>query len=252
VTVRSPGGVPVHAIVELRRYLLHPGRRDELIELFDAELVEPQEADGMQVVGQFRDLDRPDAFVWLRAFPTMRARRAALEAFYGGAVWARHGMAAAATMVDSDDVLLLRPFPHDRGLLVPAAGRPAAAAGDGAPGPARGLVVAAICERPPGDAVDVASAVAGELVPTFEAAGARTIGVYETDPSENDFAPLPVRDADVVVWFGAVAGDPGATPLPSGAAWRAAAGRVRRTVGRAPEVLRLAPTPRSLLDGRGP
>ena len=91
----------VHPVVELRRYRLHPGRRDELIELFDRELVETQEATGMQVVGQFRDLDRPDQFVWLRAFASMGARRRSLEAFYGGPVWARHGLAAASTMIDS-------------------------------------------------------------------------------------------------------------------------------------------------------
>lgn len=54
-----------YPVVELRRYTLHPGRRDVLIDLFDRELVESQEAVGMAVLGQFRDLDDPDRFVWL-------------------------------------------------------------------------------------------------------------------------------------------------------------------------------------------
>ncbi|GAA0944994.1 NIPSNAP family protein [Virgisporangium aurantiacum] len=96
-------------LVELRRYVLKPSRRDELIDLFDREFVETQEDLGMTVLGQFRDLDRPDMFVWLRGYPDdMEARRAALAAFYGGPVWKRHGPAANATMIDSDDVLLLR------------------------------------------------------------------------------------------------------------------------------------------------
>src|ERR1041384_845291 len=95
-------------IVELRRYTLHPGRRDELIELFDREFVETQEAAGIAVLGQFRDLDRPEEFVWLRGFPDMPSRSAALRAFYGGPVWKKHSAAANATMIDSDDVLLLR------------------------------------------------------------------------------------------------------------------------------------------------
>ncbi|MBL7255603.1 NIPSNAP family protein [Paractinoplanes lichenicola] len=95
-------------IVELRRYTLREGRRDELIDLFDREFVETQEALGIAVLGQFRDLDRPDQFVWLRGFPDMEARRTALTAFYSGPVWAKHGPAANATMLDSDDVLLLR------------------------------------------------------------------------------------------------------------------------------------------------
>ena len=57
-------------VVELRQYLLHHDRRDELIDLFDRELVETQEDAGMSVIGQFRDPDRPDYFVWLRGFPT--------------------------------------------------------------------------------------------------------------------------------------------------------------------------------------
>ncbi len=53
-------------IVELRQYTLHPGKRDVLIDLFDREFVESQEALGMKVIGQFRDLDNPNRFVWLR------------------------------------------------------------------------------------------------------------------------------------------------------------------------------------------
>ncbi|PYL74556.1 MAG: hypothetical protein DMF26_10535, partial [Verrucomicrobia bacterium] len=47
-------------IVELRQYTLHPGKRDVLIDLFDREFVESQEALGMKIIGQFRDLDNPN------------------------------------------------------------------------------------------------------------------------------------------------------------------------------------------------
>ena len=100
-------------MVELRQYLLKPGRTDDLIEVFDRELVETQEACGMRVIGQFRDLDRPDWFVWLRGFADMEARRQALTDFYDGPVWKEHGPAAADTMIDSDDVLLLEPVSLD-------------------------------------------------------------------------------------------------------------------------------------------
>ena len=71
-------------VVELRQYTLKPGRRDDLIEVFDRHLVEPQEALGMTVIGQFRDRQRPDRFVWLRGFADMEGRHRALEALYGG------------------------------------------------------------------------------------------------------------------------------------------------------------------------
>src|SRR5205809_6455779 len=75
------------AIVELRQYTLHPGKRNVLIDLFDREFVEPQEALGMNVIGQFRDLEHPDRFVWLRGFSDMPSRKQALTDFYGGPVW---------------------------------------------------------------------------------------------------------------------------------------------------------------------
>ncbi|MGW5696152.1 NIPSNAP family protein, partial [Streptomyces asiaticus] len=69
------------AVIELRQYTLRPGRRDELIELFDREFIETQEETGMLVLGQFRDLDEPDRFVWLRGFEDMAVRHDALTAF---------------------------------------------------------------------------------------------------------------------------------------------------------------------------
>nr|MBA3447396.1 NIPSNAP family protein [Pseudaminobacter sp.] len=70
-------------IVELRQYTLHPGRREQLIETFDGHLIEGQEDAGMTVIGQFRDIDDAEKFVWLRGFDTMEARKASLGAFYG-------------------------------------------------------------------------------------------------------------------------------------------------------------------------
>jgi hypothetical protein len=96
-------------IVELRQYTLHRGRREVLIELFDREFIESQEALGMDVIGQFRDLNNPNRFVWLRGFRDMPSRARGLEDFYGGPVWKAHREAANATMIDSDNVLLLRP-----------------------------------------------------------------------------------------------------------------------------------------------
>ena len=74
-------------VLELRQYTLRPGMRDVLIELFEREFVESQEALGMTLVGQFRDLDDPNRFVWLRGFADMTTRAQALHDFYGGPVW---------------------------------------------------------------------------------------------------------------------------------------------------------------------
>lgn len=95
-------------VIELRHYTLHANARDTLVELFERELIEPQEAAGMCIAGLFSDRDDPNRFVWLRGFRDHTSRIEALSTFYGGRVWAAHRDAANATMVDSDNVLLLR------------------------------------------------------------------------------------------------------------------------------------------------
>jgi hypothetical protein len=111
-------------LVELRRYALHPGTRDEMLGIFERELMEGQEAAGMRLLGQFRDLDDPDAFVWLRGFRDMASRYTALWDFYTGPVWKNHQEAVNATMISSDDVLLLRPHGPDGHLPAMTAARP--------------------------------------------------------------------------------------------------------------------------------
>src|SRR4029453_11824447 len=96
-------------VIELRQYTLKPGQREVLIDLFDRYFVEAQESAGMTVIGQFRDRARPDRFVWMRGFSDMAGRHRALERFYSGPVWAAHRTAANDTMLDTNDVLLLRP-----------------------------------------------------------------------------------------------------------------------------------------------
>jgi len=105
-------------IVELRQYTLHPGRRDTLIDLFEREFLDTQAQAGISVLGQFRDLDAADRFVWLRGFEDMERRRVSLERFYGGPAWQAHRDAANATMIDSDDVLLLKPVSPASGFAV--------------------------------------------------------------------------------------------------------------------------------------
>src|SRR5690242_14415397 len=115
------------SVIELRRYVMKPGRRDELIELFEREFVESQEACGMLPLGHYRDMEDPDLFVWLRAFGGMERRREALEAFYlQSDAWLQNRDAANATMVDSDNVLLLRPARPDSSFDLSGLSRPLA------------------------------------------------------------------------------------------------------------------------------
>jgi len=180
-------------VVELRQYTLHPGRRDELIDLFDTHLVGTQEATGMKVIAQFRDLDRPDHFVWLRGFEDMAARKVALETFYGGPVWAAHKEAANATMIDSDDVLLLKP-------AWPASGFDLSGKVRDLPGKAQAetLITATICHITPASEAEFIALFESETIPLLARLGAPLLAGFVTEHAENTFPRLPVRSSENV------------------------------------------------------
>ncbi|WP_405166865.1 NIPSNAP family protein [Nocardia sp. NBC_01499] len=183
-------------VVELRQYTLRPGTRDVLIELFDREFVETQEAVGMRIVAQFRDEDDPDRFVWIRAFPDLATRGAALTAFYvDGAAWRTHAPAARATMVDTDNALLLQPASATSGFTL-AGERPGVHATDLPQ--SRVLATIYYPDTPP---AEFAEFFDKRVRPVLVETGAPPIACYLTDPSPNTFAPLPIRAETVFVWF---------------------------------------------------
>jgi hypothetical protein len=235
------------AIVELRQYTLHPFKRDVLIDLFEHEFVESQEAFGIRVIGTFRDLDDARRFVWLRGFSDMPARAEALQAFYTGPVWKAHREAANATMVDSDNVLLLRP----------------AQAGSGFESDARALA--------PRDATQIPSGLIEVRIYYFDSqpgpveiqrldvmrvaldsVGATRLAVLRTEPSANNYPRLPVREDEPAIvaisrfrdaetyagYIDALAASP---------QWRRQEGALLRDAPRVPDILRLVPTARSRL-----
>jgi hypothetical protein len=181
-------------VVELRRYALHVSRLRDLLAVFERHLIEPQEEAGMTVGATFADEDDPDSFTWLRGFTDHGARVRALEAFYGGPVWARHCDAANATMIDSDDVLLLRPTqpPH----------RPAAAVprGEADADPRRERVLVATHEvADDADALEHWFATAA--IPALEDVLGARVAAWRTDPTPNGFPRLPVRDERALAWM---------------------------------------------------
>ena len=237
------------SVLELRQYTLHPGRRDELIALFERELVEAQEDAGMQVLATFRDLDDPQRFVWLRGFADMPARADALAAFYGGPVWQRHRDAANATMADSDNVLLLRPLGCDQGLRAALQPRPAV----GAAPPAGGVFTLTLCplREPATDAL--VHAFDQCIHPWWVGVGGDLLACWVTEVAANNFPRLPVREGEPhIAWLTRFDDEAAqrrhaallrASGCLENAEWRAlVSGEATR--------LRLAPTPRSALRRR--
>lgn len=238
-------------IVELRRYRLRPGARETLIDLFDREFVETQEAAGMRVIGQFRDLDDPDSFVWLRGFRDMPSRAEALRAFYAGPVWAAHRDRANGTMINSDNVLLLRPASPEAGFPPPSRPRPGQGASEARPG----LVVATVCHLAPRTEEAFAEFFERGLRPLLVRASATLLAAFVTEHGPNTFPPLPVREGETVfVWFSGFASprayETHLAELARSEAWGGeAVPEMARRTWRPNEVARLTPTARSLLSG---
>jgi hypothetical protein len=236
------------SVLELRQYTLHPGGRDVLIELFDREFIESQEALGMTLVGQFRDLGNANRFVWLRGFRDMPSRARALESFYGGPVWKTHREAANATMIDVNNVLLLRParpgsefqIRNDR----PPVGIKAAATG---------LIVATIYYYDSPVTDDFVSFFEKAMKPALGAAGAPVLAYFVTEPSKNNFPRLPVREGEnVFVWFSSFRDETSyadhQTSLAKSKRWlNDVSPKLTRWLKGNAEVLKLSPTGRSRL-----
>lgn len=239
--------VGTHPVLELRQYKIVAGQRDAFVALFDREFVESQEALGMRLVGQYRDLDDPNRFVWLREFPDMAQRGTALTSFYTGPVWQAHRGEANPMLDDNDNVLLLRPAPgRDFASAAPRAGI-------GAAPPPRGMVVATIYYlwKDPNDGF--AAFFETHMRPALEKAGMPVLAAFMPEAQANNFPRLPVRQGEkVFVWFTRVASQ-GAyahaeAQLRASPAWRdEIASTLADAQERASQILRLEPTPRAAL-----
>jgi len=251
-TATSTAARDVSQVLELRQYTLHPGKREVLVDLFERLFVDAQELLGMRVLGQFRDLDGPDRFVWLRGFPDLASRAGLLGAFYGGPVWKANREAANATMIDSDDVLLLRPVDADSGLRLPCERRPQ----EDDPTGAFVLVTVYLLDAPVDDTF--VRLFRTQVSPILAAAGCPPLGEYRTEYARNDFPQLPVREGEhAYVWVTSFAApgdyDRSRAALARSSAWTSdVEPALRGHFTSPPQVLRLAPTARSLLRHGGP
>jgi NIPSNAP len=240
LTLQIGAAMNVHAsseagccpVIELRQYTLKPGQRDVLIDLFDRYFVDAQESAGMTIIGQFRDRTRPDRFVWMRGFSDMVGRHRALEQFYDGPVWAAHRTAANDTMLDSDDVLLLKPArPEMAFRLEEHAARPS----DGPRGVLAGIYT---LSEPASDSLVVQ--FEQNVAPQLRARGIDVEGLFVTESARNTFTRLPIREGEhVLVWVGTLKVKVLAQEVLDELRSVSALDRVRA----APTLLSLAPTP---------
>jgi hypothetical protein len=245
--------MPLHAessvaqptVLELRQYKIFAGKRDQMIAVFDGKLIEAQEDVGMRVLGQFRDLDDANRFTWMREFPDMAARAKALTGFYTGPVWKAHRGEANPLLEDNDNVLLLRPATPDLAIEVPAANERAKVGDE--PTPA-GVIVATIYYLWKDPSEGFTQFFATRLAPELTMAGMRVLGGYVTQTTPNNFPALPVRQHEkVFVWFTSTQDAASYDRLQAKLDGTDLGRELKDYQERAAQILRLAPTSRSLL-----
>ncbi len=235
------------AVVEIRQYTLFPEKRDVLVDLFDRYFTDGLTESGMTVIGSFRTLDDPNRFFWIRGFSSMEERGKALPSFYYGPLWKAHRAEANATMVDSDNVLMVRPAAKDSGLpIMPDPGPDAMQSVE------NGLLIATIYHPEKAVTDDFVSLFEQQIRPLVTRAGARIIGSYVTERSENNFTALPIRNVETFAWFACFPNEEAFNAYERSVAadpdWPAVRRRFAELKNYSPpEVWRLKPTRRSRL-----
>jgi hypothetical protein len=239
------GNAADNSVFELRQYTLYGGQRDTLISLFEKNLVEPQEAVGAHVIGTFRDIDDPDRFVWIRGFRDMPARQQSLQDFYGSSpAWIAHKKEANATMIDSDNILLLRTLSSQSKF-------PRTVANASVSNAVYGVTIYYLGGV---DTVQFADFFDHTVLPHLDALGAHPMATFATNEVPNNFPRLPVREHDRVFlwiarWPSIADYESFSAQMRAWSGWRDAAPEtVLPALMRKPEQLRLTPTTRSMLQ----
>lgn len=186
-------------VIEFRRYTIKEGEREHFAQYFESYFPEAFQQMGAIVFGQFFEHKNPVGFTWMRGFKNTDARAIINSGFYYGPLWREHASTMNSLMVDSDNVLLLRPLSSAQGVVVLPAVDPIKETKG-----AQGIVIAQIFPVKP-SSVDAFAQRAEETFASYRAAGAREAGVLVTLDVPNNFPQLPVRtDGPYLVWLGIV------------------------------------------------
>jgi hypothetical protein len=237
------------ALIELRQYVTYPGKRDELISLFESRFVESQEELGMMVLGTFREPEHPSHFTWMRGFSDMDARAYELNAFYSGPVWAAHRNAANATIEDSDNVLLLRDAYSGSGLTAPGSPRPPI----GSFALPAALVVINIYYLKNDPHAGFIEFFKGKMAPELDRAGIHALAALVPESNPNNYPKLRIREREkLFVWLARFDNradyEHHLAALERSGRWREHVfPSLDAQLDSPPEVLKLQPTARSLM-----
>jgi hypothetical protein len=189
-------------VIEFRRYTIKEGEREHFAQYFQNYFPEAIQQLGAIVFGQFLERKNRSLFTWIRGFKNMDARATINAALYYGPLWKEHRTTMNDLLVDSDNVLLLRPLNQERGVVVLPAVDPVYERTG-----AHGVLVAQIFAIK-ANSVEAFAQKAEPTFATYRSAGAHEAGVLVTFDVPNNFPQLPIRtDGPYLVWLGILKDD---------------------------------------------
>jgi hypothetical protein len=197
-------------VIELRRYTIKKGEREHFAQYFDTYFPEVLEQLGTIIFGEFFERKNPSAFTWIRGFHSMDDRAIANAVFYYGPVWKEHKSTMNNLLIDSDNVLLLRPLTPERGLIILPAVDPITEVND-----ARGIAVAQIFAVQ-ANSVEEFAKEAEATFASYPQLPIRTDGPYlvwlgilkDNQMLKNEFTPLAERSLPALSATGLIRGTP--------------------------------------------
>lgn len=95
-------------LVEIRRYEIKPGRRDEFVAWFESEVIPAMQAAGMNILGVFEGVEDPNTFFYIRGFESEAERATVSDEFYGSDLWIEELKPRALELETSFEVTLVR------------------------------------------------------------------------------------------------------------------------------------------------
>ena len=181
-------------VVELRNYVLKPGRRERFTKYFEQHFTQSQVDLGGHPLNWFKVDGAPDNFLWVRGFTDMASRSRFLPAFYYGPVWKQYGAEANSMLANNDNVYLLTPLTLNNGVLQTGT-----------------AINTSLLKANKGVAVvdfyiantkldKLKAAFVKYYLPAFKAAGIANYTLWVSEPEKNDFPRLPVfQDGNLLV-----------------------------------------------------
>ena len=94
-------------LVEMRTYKTKPGKRAELLRIFEAKSKPAHARIGMKILGPFLSVEDGDTFFFMRGFPDLASREPLRAQFYESRLWKEELEHVLLPMLEKYDMVLV-------------------------------------------------------------------------------------------------------------------------------------------------